>query len=218
MKNQYSLALFGATGSSGKEFLKLALANHHKVKVLVRNPKNLSISNPNLTIIQGDFNNYEAISEVVEKSDFVICMAGSLKSPSKDLMFNFIKTVHSIMLEKRVTNLTYQAGALCYLPNSPKNIVVRLLRNTIGKITGTETTLADHDRVLDYIQSRMIPVGLKVIVTLPGALGLTSGQSQRDLQIQKGIKFKSSRFIDVAKFTLENIDNSDLQGQYVYIA
>jgi hypothetical protein len=218
MKNQYSLALFGATGSCGKEFLKLALANHHKVKALVRNPKNLSISNPNLTIIQGDFNNYVAISEVVENSDIIICMAGSLQSPEKDLMFNFVKTLHLIMLEKRVTNLTYQAGALCYLPNSSKNIVVRLLRNTIGKITGTETALADHDRVLDYIQSRMTPIGLKIIVTLPGALGLTSGQSQRDLQIQKGMKFKSSRFIDVAKFTLENIDNSDLQGQYVYIA
>ena len=218
MNENCTISLFGATGASGKEFLKLALKNNYKVKALVRNPKNISISNSNLELVQGDFDNLEAITKVVKNSDFIICMAGSLKSPVEDLMFNFIKTLHPLMLQEKVLNLTYQAGALCYVPKAKKSFLVKFLRGTFGKISGADLSLTDHDKVLEYIDSKMTPEGLNVIVTLPGALGLNTGESQKDLEIQKSVKFTSSKFIDVAKFTLLNIKNADLYGKFVYIA
>lgn len=218
MKGQFTISLFGATGASGNEFLNFCLKNNLKVRALVRNINNINISNPNLELIQGDFNNTASITKVVNGSDYIVCMASSLKSPINDLMYNFIKSLHAIMLQEKVFNLTYQAGALCYVPNAKKSLFVKILRGTFGKITGTELSLKDHDKVLKYINSKMTPNGLNVIVTLPGAMGLTLGESQKDLKIQNGIKFTSSKHIDVAKFTLLNFNNQDLFGKFIYIA
>lgn len=218
MKEQCTISLFGATGASGKEFLNLALKNNFRIKALVRNINNISISNPNLELVQGDFSNIESITQVVKNSDYIICMAGSLKSPISDLMYNFIKSLHTIMLQEKVFNLTYQAGALCFVPNAKKSLLVKILRGTFGKITGTELSLKDHDKVLNYINSKMSPSGINVIVTLPGAMGLNPGDSQKDLKIYDEVKFTSSQFIDVAKFTLLNFNNRDLFGKFVYIS
>ena len=213
-----TIALFGATGATGNEFLNLALQQNYLIQALVRSPKKIKSTDPNLYLIKGDFSDKEAISKVIENSDYVVCLAGSLKSPQKDLMFNFIELLHSLMLKQNVRNLTYQAGALCYLPNKKKSLSIMLMRNTIGRITGLETSLADHDRVLKYFDSKMISGGFNVIATLPGAAGLNHGSSQKKLEIQARVKFTPSKYIDVAKFTLNNLDNHELHGKYIYIA
>lgn len=218
MTSQKNIALFGATGSSGKEFLLQALKHNFNVKALVRNPDKIEIENSKLQYIKGDFKSIEAIRSVIKNADFVVCMAGSLKSPVKDLMFDFIRILHPLMIQENVANLTYQAGALCYIPRQRKSLVVSLMRTTIGKIAGAEVSLSDHDKVLQYIDNKMIPDGIKVFVTLPGAAGLNSGPSQRELKIQKGVKFSASTFIDVANFTFLNFNNKELHGKFLYIA
>lgn len=216
MNNQKTIALFGATGATGNEFLKLALKENYIVKALVRTPEKLKITDANLTIIKGDLSDEKAISKVVENTDNIVCMVSSLKSPQKDLMYNFIKVLHPIMLKNKVAKLTYMAGALCYAPNKKKSLRVALMRNTIGKITRVETSIADHDKVMQYIHQRMHPDDLKIFVTLPGGLGLTVGESKKQLNVYEKTVLKSSRFIDVAKFTLQNIDN--YFGGYLYVA
>lgn len=47
------ITLFGATGFSGAEVLKEALAQGHEVTAIVRNPAKVSISHQNLNVIQG---------------------------------------------------------------------------------------------------------------------------------------------------------------------
>ena len=213
-----TIALFGATGATGKEFLNLALQQNYLIQALVRSPEKISSTDPNLHLIKGDFSDKEAISNVIKNSDYVVCFTGSLKSPEKDLMFNFIELLHSLMLEQNVRNLIYQAGALCYLPNKKKSLSIMLMRNTIGRITGFETSLADHDKVLAYLDSNMIPDGFNVIVTLPGAAGLNHSSSQKKLEIQSGVIFTPSTYIDVATFTLNNLSNFELFGKFIYIA
>jgi len=218
MSNQRTIALFGATGSTGNEFLKLALKENYIVKALVRTPEKLNITDENLTIIKGDLSNEEAISKVVESADNIVCMVSSLKSPQKDLMYNFIKLLHPIMQKNKEVKLTYMAGALCYPPNKKKSLRVALMRNTLGKITRVETSIADHDKVLQYIHQRMLPANLKVFVTLPGGLGLTDGASKKQLEVYEKTVLKSSTFIDVADFTLKNMDNPIFFGRYLYVA
>jgi len=218
MNMQKTIALFGATGATGNEFLKLALKQNYIVKALVRTPEKLKITDANLTIIKGDLSNEKAISKVVENADNVVCMVSSLKSPQKDLMYDFIRVLHPIMLKYKVTKLTYMAGALCYAPSKKKSLRVALLRNTLGKITGVETSIADHDKVMQYIQQKMLSDNLKVFVTLPGGLGLTVGESKKELNVYEKTVLKSSRFIDVAYFTLQSMDNPNFFGRYLYVA
>ena len=45
------IAVFGATGSSGQQLVKLALQKGYKVTVLARTPEKLTIKDKNLTVI-----------------------------------------------------------------------------------------------------------------------------------------------------------------------
>ena len=64
----------------------------------------------------------------------------------------------------------------------------------------------------------MLPDNLKVFVTLPGGLGLTAGPSKKELKVYEKTVLKSSKFIDVAEFTLKNMDNPNCFGRYLYVA
>lgn len=218
MANQKVIALFGASGSTGKEVLKLALDQNYLVNALVRSPEKFGFSNHKLNIVAGDLLDKEAISKVVSNADYIICVAGYSKPSHKNLMFNFIQTLHPIMVQERVNNLIYQANALCYLPKKEKPFLVKLTRNFIGRLTGLEKSLADHDKVIDYIKNKMPAKKFNVIVTLPGAGGLNLGASEKDLTVQDKVVFQPSKFIDVAKFTINNMGNKKYAGKLLYIA
>ncbi|MBM7702711.1 NAD(P)-dependent oxidoreductase [Metabacillus iocasae] len=64
------IALFGATGRVGQHILRLALADGHHVKALVRRP--LPIEHTHLTIIHGDVLNKDDVQRTIEETDVVI--------------------------------------------------------------------------------------------------------------------------------------------------
>lgn len=70
------IALFGATGGTGSEVLEQALAQGHRIRALVRNPANLA-ERDDLTLVQGDVLDQEAVNRCVEGADAVICVLGS---------------------------------------------------------------------------------------------------------------------------------------------
>ena len=64
MSSEEVLAVFGATGQTGRHVVKIALEElGWKVKAMARTPSKLDIENDNLTIIQGDFSDREAIKK-----------------------------------------------------------------------------------------------------------------------------------------------------------
>ena len=73
-----TIALFGGTGSTGQHFLTLALEAGYKVNILVRNPSKVTITsnNNNLTVLEGDFSNHEAIEKTIQGATYVVSMAG----------------------------------------------------------------------------------------------------------------------------------------------
>ena len=78
---QKVIALFGATGSTGREFIELAIQENYGIRALVRSPEKLKEVEPDVQIIKGDFSNHSF--QVIEHSDFVVCLAGSLR-PHKE--------------------------------------------------------------------------------------------------------------------------------------
>ena len=72
MKN---IAVIGATGSAGKEVVRLALSSNYKVTVVARNPARIQPEN-NLTIIKGDVIDIESLKEALLNIDVVISCFG----------------------------------------------------------------------------------------------------------------------------------------------
>jgi putative NADH-flavin reductase len=70
------IALFGATGGTGRQVLEQALASGHTVTALVRDPTRIEASS-GVTLIHGDVLDQEPTSRCVQGSDAVICVLGS---------------------------------------------------------------------------------------------------------------------------------------------
>jgi putative NADH-flavin reductase len=70
------IALFGATGGTGREVLDQAIAAGHTLSILVRDPTTIE-ARDGLTIVCGDVLDQEATHRCVQDSAAVICVLGS---------------------------------------------------------------------------------------------------------------------------------------------
>jgi putative NADH-flavin reductase len=70
------IALFGATGGTGRQVLEQALATGHTVKALARDPAKLE-PRDGLTVIAGDVLDQAATDACVEGTGAVICVLGT---------------------------------------------------------------------------------------------------------------------------------------------
>jgi putative NADH-flavin reductase len=70
------VAVFGATGKIGRQVIDQLLAAGHTVTAYVRDPSKLTITQPNLTVIQGGLDDPAGIGRAVEGADAVISALG----------------------------------------------------------------------------------------------------------------------------------------------
>jgi putative NADH-flavin reductase len=78
------LLVFGATGPTGQEIVKQALAQGHEVTALARHPEALTLQHENLRVVQGDTLKPETLQTAVTGQDAVISALGTplLRKPT----------------------------------------------------------------------------------------------------------------------------------------
>eukprot|EP00586_Coscinodiscus_wailesii_P022863 CAMPEP_0172499094 /NCGR_PEP_ID=MMETSP1066-20121228/121928_1 /TAXON_ID=671091 /ORGANISM="Coscinodiscus wailesii, Strain CCMP2513" /LENGTH=226 /DNA_ID=CAMNT_0013272651 /DNA_START=11 /DNA_END=691 /DNA_ORIENTATION=+ len=219
-----TIALFGGTGKAGGEFLALALEKGYKVKALARTPSKVTVKNDNLTLIEGDFSNEDAIKETVESAEYVVCMAGAKFGKPKeyptDMMINFVKTLVPVLKSSStVKTFLYQGGAWCAAPDAPLSYGTKFSRLVIGNwIVGIEPNLQDHDKVIDYVHSIQEEIQFKTIVTRPPGLNDGPGGKKLVATNNRGDTPNGITFKDLAVFTLAAIKDEALFGTYPLVA
>jgi len=70
------LAIFGATGGTGLELTRQALEQGHSVRVLLRNPNRMPLSNSNMRIVLGNALDHESVTKTVLGTDAVLSCLG----------------------------------------------------------------------------------------------------------------------------------------------
>lgn len=70
------LLIIGATGGTGKELVKQALAQGHHVTAFVRNPAKFSLSHASLDIARGNVLDYSSVESAVRGKDAVLSALG----------------------------------------------------------------------------------------------------------------------------------------------
>ena len=76
------LAIFGATGPTGRLLVDKALAAGHDLAVYARDPGKVTATSPRLRVVQGSLTDTAAIARVVQGRDAVISLLGPKgKSP-----------------------------------------------------------------------------------------------------------------------------------------
>jgi uncharacterized protein YbjT (DUF2867 family) len=79
------IALFGATGGTGREFLRQALADGHEVTALIRGDAGrLGVEHPSLTVLVGDARNADDVDATINGQEVVFATLGLSAHGSHD--------------------------------------------------------------------------------------------------------------------------------------
>ena len=74
--DQLRILVIGATGGTGRELVRQALAQGHQVTAFVRNPQKLKIEHSNLRVIQGNVLDYDTVEPAVRGQGAVLSALG----------------------------------------------------------------------------------------------------------------------------------------------
>jgi putative NADH-flavin reductase len=142
-----NLTVFGATGGTGQEVVKRALAHGHTVTAFVRDRERLPIKDSYLQIIIGDALDWQSVSNAVTGQDAVVVTLGSRGRGKRDVRARGTANVIEAMKVQDVRRLVVVSAAgtgdsYRQLPFFLKILVKTLLRNTY----------ADHEQQEAYVQ------------------------------------------------------------------
>jgi putative NADH-flavin reductase len=130
------LAIFGATGRTGRPLLEQALRDGYEVVALVRNPAKLAIQNPELTVVQGDVTNQVDVDKVVQGSDAVISVIGQSKDSPRDLQTVAINHIIAAMNKYGVRRLVSLTGAGVDDPHDRPKLANHLIKLALKMMSG----------------------------------------------------------------------------------
>lgn len=144
------LAIFGATGRTGKPLLNQALKAGHEVVALVRTPSKLTIQNPKLTVLEGDAMNPAEVDNVVQGSDAVISVLGQSKDSPRDMQTITITNIIAAMNKYGVKRLVSLTGAGVDDPRDRPKFVNHLIKMALKMMSGH--VLKDAENHADAIR------------------------------------------------------------------
>ncbi len=100
------LAVFGATGKTGLEIVKLALSQGHSVTAFVRDAARLPVEHEQLSFVIGDVFDPDRVAQGIQGQDAVICTLGAGSSLKKTSVrtVGTINIIHG-MKEHKVNRL-----------------------------------------------------------------------------------------------------------------
>jgi NAD(P)H-binding len=224
-----TIGLFGATGSTGKYFLKLALEKGFSVQALVRNPSKMDSElqvtyKDTLKAIEGDLSDKDAIAKTVKGAHYVVCMAGGPLGKPKEyppnLMIDFFTSLTEMLKKTNpsVKVVLYQAGGLSPKPGQQLPTMLKVVRLVVGRwILGLGPNLEDNDKVIQYVHDNASTFGFPVIVTRPGTLEDKAGGKEELKADHFSPTYGSITFYDLADWSLKAIQDSSLYGTFPYV-
>lgn len=137
-----TIALFGATGRTGRPLLENALARGWDVTALVRDPARLPVApagaSGQLTTVTGDLQNADAVASVIEGADAVISVIGHVTGSPATLQTDATRAMIEGMRAHGVTRiLSLTGGGVPYEKDEPKaadRVIAWLLRRLSGTV------------------------------------------------------------------------------------
>jgi putative NADH-flavin reductase len=195
-----NLLIFGATGATGQELVKQALAQENRVTAFVRDSGKLKTQHPQLKIVEGEVTDAGAVENAVQGQDAVLSALGSKSLKKNPALVQGVRTIVRAMENQGVRRLIYQSSLGVGDSKKQVNFLVRylviplVLRNAIADHTDKENIIEQSS--LDWVIVR--PAGL---TDDPFTGTYRHGES-----ISFGAKISRA---DVADFMLKQVNSTD---------
>ena len=147
------IAIFGATGETGRQLVEQALATGYQVVAYVRNPSKLNTKHENLTIVQGELADQAIIERAVSAADAVISVlgprGGSKGKPITRGMQNIIEAMKKQGVRRLIISSTLSAKDPNDLPDFKAKALVNLVKLTMHAAYEEIVSVADTVRKSD---------------------------------------------------------------------
>jgi putative NADH-flavin reductase len=195
------ITIFGASGSTGLQLVKQALAANHEVAALVRTASSLPLEHANFKAIVGNFDQPDAVQRAVQNTDVVISVLGMRKKGLSNVCTEGVRSILAAMAAQQKRRLivlsAYGAGE-----TQSASMSAKMVRMIIA------AKMDDKDNMEALVSASNIDW---TIVRPPA---LTNGQLSEKYQVGVGLKIgffaKLSR-ADLAQFILREAS----VGQYI---
>jgi len=131
------LAIFGATGTSGRQLVKQGLAAGNQVVAFARNPSKIDASHECLTIVQGELSDSMAIGRAIKGADAVISVLGprpgtdSKSRPLTQGMKNILEAMQKTGVRRLIISSTPSASDQNDLPDIKFKLLVGLIKSAM---------------------------------------------------------------------------------------
>ncbi|MCB5199932.1 SDR family oxidoreductase [Loktanella sp. TSTF-M6] len=216
-KADVTIAVFGATGQTGRHVLNRALHQGHAVRALVRDPSKLHIEADRLKVIPGDFDNIAALRETVRGATHVICCAGGTYGKGYDtgMMTRFIARLWPVLdAEVSVRTFLFQSVFFVPEPDGSNPVILKLLAPVAAYVTGATEMLRDNTAVTTFIAAHR-DVSFDTIVTRPGKIVDKPGGTP--LVASQTPSFAAITFADLGAFTVSAVQDVALHGTHPFV-
>jgi putative NADH-flavin reductase len=147
------IAIFGATGETGRQLVEQALAAGYQAVAYVRNPSKLNTKHENLTIVQGELADQAIIERAVSAADAVISVlgprGGSKGKPITRGTQNIIEAMKKQGVHRLIISSTLSAKDPNDLPDFKAKALVNLVKLTMHAAYEEIVSVADTVRKSD---------------------------------------------------------------------
>lgn len=198
------LAIFGATGETGRHLVKQALERGHEVTAFTRSPEKLPINSDRLTVVQGDVRNADKVNEAIAGVDAVLSALGPAENKPVFTVTEGTQNILDAMNRYGVERLVVSAGAGVGDPNDEPKLFNHAI-NFLLKIV-SRWVYEDMRRTVDLVR------GSHVKWTVVRVPMLTDDEPTADVKVGyvgKGLGSRLTR-ADMARFMLDQVESDEL--------
>ena len=120
------IAVFGATGRTGRHLVEGALKDGHEVVALARDPSKLEVSHEGLRVVEGNVLIPSTVEATVALSDAVLSALGHTKTSPKDVQARGTENIVAAMRTHGVRKVVSLTGAGVKDPEDRPKVVDRV--------------------------------------------------------------------------------------------
>ncbi len=207
------IALFGATGQTGKLFLEAALEKGYEIQVLVRDISKLNQKSDKLTVFQGDVLNVDDVAKIIKNCDLAVSLFGHVKNSPEWLQTNGTKNIIQAMKNFGVERIiSLSGGGLPFLDKDEPKFIDKLIRNIMKIMVPKALNDAiEHHKILKesglkwtIVRGPRLTNDAKINTYKVGWVGVNSGT-----KISRG---------DLADFIVTQIEDETFNYQMPFVS
>lgn len=191
------IALFGATGGTGQQIIRLALEAGHEIRALVRDPAKLKTQSEQLTMIQGDVLSQDKVAETLLGTDAVLCSLGNTaNNPEKIVSRGTELIIQTMQMGTRPRRIIVITSLGVGDSQNQVPFAFRLLAKTILR-----SAMQDKEEQEQVVKTS----GLEWIIVRPGGLTDKPATGQYRFGLDREIIAGQVSRADVAAFVLRQL-------------